>query len=163
MASDAGLTRFEMDGVVAHRKGQQFVNGRGFAGDGFEEVHRPEPHGFASHPVKGGVGVLVQSHGNRDSGYVLGGENPSLRPQGDFLTAGGTAIYDAAGNIVSVVSAKLRIVHSTSIHLIAPEIILEGMVKVGGPGANRPASAQGTVDSSGDVEQSNFATKVLLL
>ncbi|ORE91007.1 phage baseplate assembly protein [Aurantimonas sp. 22II-16-19i] len=159
--ADSGFTRFELDGSVDHRGGQQFVNGKGFAGDGYESVHRIEPHGFASHPVAGGIGLLTGVRGNRDSAYVVGGENPSLRPQGDFLTAGGTAIYDAAGNIVSIVSAKIRIVHSAEIRLTAPQIILEGEVHIGGEGGV-PASMQGTIDSDGDVDISGFATKVFL-
>lgn len=154
---DGHLTRFLLDGTVEHRDGQQFVNGKGFAGDGFERVHRPEPHGFASHPVNGGIGLMMQARGNRDSAYVLGGENPGLRPKGEMLTAGGTAIYDAAGNIVSVVAAKIRMVHSAAVHIVAPEIILEGTVKLGGPGASRPLSAQGTVDTGGDTDSGNFA------
>lgn len=160
--ADSHLTRMELDGTVEHRRGQQFVNGKGFAGDVFERVHRIEPHGFASHPVKGGLATILSTRGNRDSAYAFGGENPSLRPSGDLLTEGGTAIYDHNGNIVSVVGAKLRIVHATTIHLIAPEIILEGTVKLGGPEANRPASAQGTLDSAGDADVSNFASKVLV-
>ena len=71
--SDTSFTRFVLDGTVEHRKGQQFINGKGLAGDLFERVHRPEPHGFASYPVKGGSGALVQARGQRDSAYVLGG------------------------------------------------------------------------------------------
>lgn len=162
MAADSGLTRFRLDGTVDHRNGQQFVNGKGFAGDGYERVHRVEPHGFASHPVQGGIGAFMAARGQRDSGYVFGGENPALRPGGDMLTAGGTALYDHLGNIVSVVAAKLRIVHATEIHLIAPSIVLEGLVKLGGPDAARPVSAEGTVDSAGHIESLNFATMVLL-
>lgn len=156
---DGHLTRMELDGKVEHRRGQQFVDGKGFSGDGFERVHRPEPHGFASHPVKGGIVTVLSARGNRDSAYAFGGENPGLRPE---LPLGGTAIYDAAGNIVSVVMAELRIVHAAKIHLIAPEIILEGMVKLGGPDADRPASAKDTVDTAGDVDVGNLATMVMV-
>jgi len=156
---DGHLTRMELDGKVEHRRGQQFVDGKGFAGDGFERVHRPEPHGFASHPVKGGIVTVLSARGNRDSAYALGGENPKLRPE---LPSGGTAIYDHVGNIVSIVEADIRIVHSTKVHIIAPEIILEGHVLLGGPDASRPASAEGTIDTAGDADVSNLATMVLL-
>jgi len=155
---DSHVTRFQLDGQVEHKDGQQFVGGKGFANDRFERVHRIEPHGFASHPVKGGIGIAMSARGNRDSAYVFGGENPQLRPD---IALGGTAIYDHTGNIVSVVQANLRIVHSAVIHMIAPSIILEGTVKLGGPGANRPVSAQGTIDSRGDVDSDNFADGVL--
>lgn len=154
---DANLTRMEFDGTVAHRGGQQFVNGRGFAGDRFERAHRIEPHGFASWPVQGGIGVVLGARGRRDAAYILGGEHPALRPQ---IAEGGTAIYDHAGNIVSVVMAELRIVHSTKVTIVAPEIVLDGNVRLGGEDADRPASAQGTIDSAGHTETGNFAAKV---
>lgn len=97
---DAKLTRFEMDGTVSHDGGQQFVNGSGLAGDRWKGMHRPEPHGFASHPVAGGLGVLMNQRGSRESGYVFGGENPSLRPE---LPPGGSAIYDHLGNIIKLI------------------------------------------------------------
>lgn len=154
---DGNLTRFELDGTVEHREGQQFVNGKGFSGDSFERVHRIEPHGFASNPVKGGIGVAMSARGNRDSAYLFGGENPGMRPDIDL---GGAAIYDHTGNIVSVVQKHMRIVHSAKVHFIAPKIILEGVVYLGGPGASRPVSAEGTVDSGGDADASNFAAGV---
>lgn len=154
---DGNLTRFELDGTVEHREGQQFVNGKGFAGDKFERVHRIEPHGFASHPVKGGIGVAMSARGNRDSAYLFGSENPGLRPSVDM---GGVAIYDHTGNIVSVVEKEMRVVHAARLHIIAPEIILEGVVYLGGPSASRPVSAEGTVDSAGHAEIGNFAAGV---
>lgn len=157
---DGHLTRLLFDGTVDHRNGQQFVNGKGFAGDGFERVHRIEPHGLATWPVEGGIGAAMQARGARDSFYVFGGENPKLRPAGDYLTMGGAVLYDHTGNVVSVVAQKLRIVHATAIHLVAPQIILEGNVLLGGPDADKPASMEGTIDSAGHVETSGFASKV---
>ena len=95
--------------------------------------------------------------GRRDAAYVLGGENPSMRPVVDM---GGTAIYDHTGNIVSVVAKELRIVHSAKVTISAPEIVLDGIVKLGGADASRPASAEGTVDSCGCADSGNFATRV---
>jgi len=143
MFFDGHLTRLELDGTVEHRDGQQFINGKGFSGDGFERAHRPEPHGFASWPVKGGIGVAVQARGARDSAYVLGGENPSLRPT---LTQGGTAIYDHLGNIVSIVQAKLRIAHATAIEIVGPVTIV-GNVQV-----------QGNINASGSIIDSGGNT-----
>lgn len=97
---DGNLTRIEFDGKVEHRRGQQFVNGKGFAGDAFERVHRIEPHGFASHPVQGGIATLIGARGQRDSAYVFGGENPKLRPE---LPQGGVALYDHNGNIIKLI------------------------------------------------------------
>ncbi len=154
---DANLTRMEFDGTVVQRGGQQFVIVRCVAGDRFERAHRVEPHCFASWPVQGGIGVVLGTRGRRDAAYILGGEHPGLRPQ---IEQGGTAIYDHAGNIVSVVMAELRIVHSTKVTIVAPEIVLDGNVRLGGADADRPASAQGTIDSAGHTETDNFASKV---
>jgi len=155
--SDANVTRMRLTGVVKHRSGQQFLGGKGFAGESFPAVHRVEPHGFTSHPVEGGIATLVGARGNRDSLYAMGGANPELVPQ---LPPGASAIYDHLGNIVSLVQAELRIVHATKIHIVASEIVLEGNVKLGGPDAARPASAQGTVDTGGFADVTNPATKV---
>lgn len=95
------FSRIELDGTFVEREGQQFVNGKGFAADQFAEVHRPEPHGFASVPVKGGIGTVLASRERRERAYVLGGENPSLRPRD--LPAGATALYDHNGNIIKLV------------------------------------------------------------
>ncbi|MBB3771513.1 phage gp45-like [Angulomicrobium tetraedrale] len=157
MTSDANVTRMRLDGAVQHRAGQQFLAGKGYAGEAFPRVHRVEPHGFTSHPVAGGIATVIGARGNRDSLYALGGANPGLVP---VLPQGGTAIYDHLGNIVSLVMTELRIVHASRIHLVAPEIILEGEIKLGGPGASRPASAQGTVDTGGFADVTNPATKV---
>lgn len=156
MGSDANVTRMLLDGRVTHVNGQQFLAGKGLAGERFPRVHRVEPHGFTSHPVAGGIATLVQARGNRDSAYALGGANPGLIPQ---IAAGGTAIYDQFGGIISIVQKKVKIV-ADEYHVIAANIILEGNVKLGGPGADRPASAQGTIDSAGASDTSNFATRV---
>lgn len=150
------LTRVELNGSVGHRRGQQFIDGTGLAGDAFARVHTISQHGFASHPVKGGIALAV-SRDRRDTTYALGGENPALRPD---LPQGGTAIYDHLGNIVSIVESDLRIVHAGKVHIVAPEIILEGTVRLGGPDASRPISAEGTIDTDGDVDVGNFAVNV---
>lgn len=153
------LTRMELDGRVTSRRGQQFLDGTGFAGDAFAQVHAIAPHGFASHPVQGGV-ALALATGRRDTAYAIGGEHPGLRPE---LPQGGTAIYDHNGNIVSIVAASLRIVHAASVHIVAPEIVLEGTVRLGGQGASKPVSVEGTLDSGGNADQSNFASGVFAL
>lgn len=156
---DDVLARIELSGKVDHRRGQQFVAGTGFAGDAYARVHRIEPHGFASYPVKGGIALAV-SRCRRDTTYALGGENPGLRPE---LPQGGTAIYDHNGNIISIVTAAMRIVHAATVHIVAPEIVLEGTVRLGGAGAAKPVSVEGTLDSGGNADQSNFASGVYAL
>lgn len=97
------MRRIELDGRVVERGGQQFVSGRGTKADGWTEIHRIEPHGFASMPIKGGKGLLLPMPGNPDTAFVLGGENPANRPAD--LPAGAAALYDAAGNIIRMVMA----------------------------------------------------------
>lgn len=95
------MMRFDFDGRLEERNGQQFVSGRGAYGDGWTNIHRPEPHGFASSPVKGAKGLILPSRYDPELAFVLGLESPGHRP-GD-LPAGGTAIYDAAGNVTKYV------------------------------------------------------------
>lgn len=92
------LRRFEFDGRMEEKGGQQFVSGRGMFGDGFTRVHRIEPHGFMSNPMKGAKGVVITPH--PDLAYILGLESPGLRPSG--LPGGASALYDAHGNIMKV-------------------------------------------------------------
>ncbi|MEM9734236.1 MAG: phage baseplate assembly protein [Pseudomonadota bacterium] len=134
---ETGLTRFSFDGTVDHRGGQQFVNGRGFAGDDFRNVFRPEPHGFASHPVKGGQGLVLQSRGARDAGYVMGGENPQMRPS---LTPGASALYDQNGHILKVfddgmvldVKGKSITMSAGSGYTLTGDVRIEGALHVTG-------------------------------
>jgi phage gp45-like len=159
MGSDANVTRMLLDGGVQHKEGQQFLSGKGMAGERFPRVHRLEPHGFTSHPVAGGIATILQSRTSRDSVYAMGGANPSLIPS---VAQGGTAIYDHLGNVVSIVMSEMRIVHATKVVISAPEIVLEGMVKLGGEDASRPASALGTIDTGGFADAQNPATMVLV-
>lgn len=98
--ADGNLTRFEFDGTVEHEGGQQFVSGQGYGGDRWKRMHRPGEHGFASYPVQGGQGVLMNQRGNRESAYVFGSEDPRLRPD---LPMGGSALYDHLGNIIKLI------------------------------------------------------------
>jgi phage gp45-like len=101
------IRRIELDGKNVEKKGQQFVSGRGAFNDGFTRIHRIEPHGFASMPVKGSKALLLSSAGNDDSAYVFGGEHPDHRPTD--LPGGGTAIYDHNGNIMKFVGSGIVI------------------------------------------------------
>lgn len=158
MKSLAHLTRFEIDSS-RYDKGMLLLSGRGLAGEVFEDLPYIQPHGSASRPPKGAIGTVMVMAGRRTQAVVAGVEHTEMRPD---LPVGGQAIYDAAGNIVSIVQADIRIVHSSKVHIIAPEIILEGTVKLGGPDADKPASMQGTVDTGGFSDVSSLATKVLV-
>lgn len=90
------MMRFEFDGRVEEKGGQQLVSGRGAFGDAWTRIYRPEPHGFASSPIAGGQGFVLPMPGSPDFAFAIGGEHPDKRPN---LPNGGTAIYDAFGNI----------------------------------------------------------------
>ncbi len=118
----SGFLRFDFDGRLEEKGGQQFVSGRGMYGDGYTRIHRPEPHGFISSPPKGSKGLVLPSPTNPDFAVVLGLEHPAHRPSG--IPGGGTAIYDASGNIISLVGNKIR--------LVAPTFEFVGNVEVQG-------------------------------
>jgi phage gp45-like len=120
--------RFEFDGTIDERDGQQFVSGRGVYGDGYTRIHRIEPHGFMSNPIKGAKGLLISPNGNPDEAYVLGGEHPGRRPAG--MPGGATAIYDANGNIISLVGNKIRLV--APLFEFVGSLALEGDLEVEG-------------------------------
>lgn len=92
--------RIELDGANVERGGQQFVNGRAYAKDGYSRIHRIEPPGFASSPVKGAKAILFAPNGDADQAYVFGGEHPEYRPAG--IPAGATALYDHNGNVIKL-------------------------------------------------------------
>lgn len=92
---------FEYDGRLKQEKGQQFLSGRGLYGDGFTEIRRLQPHGFYSDPPKGSQGLLLYPNRNPDEAYLIGVEHHEHQPTG--ITPGGTAIYDASGQILKFV------------------------------------------------------------
>nr|WP_295986055.1 phage baseplate assembly protein [uncultured Agrobacterium sp.] len=97
----SGFVRFDFDGRLEEKGGQQFVSGRGMYGDGYTRIHRLEPHGFISSPPVGSKGLLLPSPNNPDFAVVLGLEHPGHRPAD--IPGGGSALYDASGNIIKVV------------------------------------------------------------
>jgi phage gp45-like len=103
----SGFVRVELDGRVSEKSGQQRVSGRGFYGDGWTDIYRPEPHGFASRPVAGSKGIVIPDPSNPDRAIILGCEHPSHRPAD--LPAGGVAFYDSSGNIMKFIGTGLVI------------------------------------------------------
>ena len=133
-------------------------------GETLKKVHRVQPFGFHSNVPKGAHGMALQFGGGPDGGRllnaVLGLEHQDYRPR--KREVGSTALYDQNGSLVSLVMKEVRIVHAKSITLVAPEIVLEGTVKLGGADADKPASMKGSLDTKGDVQTGNLATKVLV-
>lgn len=150
----ATLERLDDDGNL------QRATARGMKGTTFSDVLRLQPFGFSSTPPAGSVGVILQQSGASERAYALGFEHPGHRPGG--LAGGGTRIYDASGQVISIVERTIRIVGGDTIHLSAATIVLEGTIRLGSPGASRPASAQGTIDTGGNADAANLATKVFV-
>jgi|GEM_PF-2367695 len=94
---DSSFTRFEIEKAV-DEGGLQYVTGRGLFGERFEKVLRAEPHGFASHPPAGSVGLALPMGGRRDQIAIFGVEHPKHRPAD--IPAGKAVLYDDKGQVV---------------------------------------------------------------
>lgn len=139
------MIRIEYDGREDVRGGQQFVSGRGPHGDGWTRIHRIESHGFASSPVKGAKGLLLPSPADPEVAFVLGLESPGLRPTN--LPAGGTAIYDAAGNIMKFIGDGIVVdVAGRTITTTAGDWVLNGPATINGD-----LTVNGNINCSGSV------------
>lgn len=86
---------------------QQLLKGRGLPGEELVKVGRVMPHGLASHAPAGAHGLGVAVNGRRDEVAVLGLEAADKRVRN--LPAGGTALYDSSGNVISLIGASASI------------------------------------------------------
>jgi phage gp45-like len=141
---------------------QQQMIVQGLAGEqlgGDRMVARVQNFGFASSPPIGSHGFAMQMNGARGMATLLGMEHADHRQRN--LNYGETAIYDAHGNVISLVQKKIRIVSADSIELVAPEIALNGNCTIGGTfGEGKPAALQGTTDTADHACVGNLASKV---
>lgn len=87
----------------------------GLKGEELADVPRVQPFGLSTNPPVGSEGVLLALGGRSDRGMVLGVESPSHRPTA--REPGSTVIYDAFGNVASLVQAEQRYRHSAKIVL----------------------------------------------
>ncbi len=71
-----------------------------------------------------------------------------------FKQDGTVTIKDKGGNSIVMDG-------SSTITITASKIVLAGTVYLGGADASKPVAMQGSIDSHGDTEQSNLATKAL--
>lgn len=136
---------------------QQYSALQGVYGENPGEVTRLQHFGFNSVPPAGSEGLLLALGGRSDKAYALGLEHPQYRPANN--NPGETYVYDANGNIVSLVKSNIRVVSAGTITLTAPTIVLDGNVHLGGSGGV-PAAMKGTVDTGGFIDITNLATKV---
>lgn len=126
---------------------QQLMRFKGLKEEELKKVVRILPHGFTSVPPKDSEGVVYSLGGRSDRAMVLGVEHKDKRPKN--TPEGGTIIYDADGNIASIVKQKIRIVHSDEVRIEAKKIILKGDVYLGDDSASKPVEMQG--DNYADV------------
>ena len=155
----AALVRARLT-AVDDGDGVQRVSVAGMKGTNFSQVLRLQPFGLSSTPPAGSVGLILAQSGASERAFALGFEHDGHRPRS--LPQGGTAIYDASGQVISIVEKTIRFVGSDLVHIRAGTIVLEGTVKLGAPDAAKPVAMLGSVDSAGDVETSNLATRVFV-
>lgn len=80
---------------------------RGLASERPEDVYRPQPHGFSSHPPKGSEGWFAAMGGRSDRLLALGFEHKDHRPKN--LPEGGAALYDMHGKVLKIVKDEIDI------------------------------------------------------
>jgi phage gp45-like len=122
-----------------------------------------QQYGMSTHVPPGAIGTAVMLNGSPDQMLVLGFEHPDHRPAGlaegetkQHGPAGNFALFKANGDVEIVCGGGAKII------LKGGEIILDGIVRIGGADASTPASMQGTLDSAGHTDVGGFATKVFL-
>lgn len=161
----------------------------GYPGEIRPNVQRLQHPGLSSMPLPGAKALVSWQGGNRGFGSILAIEDGRYRPTG--LQPGETQLYAVDGadgqgnggtawaflqgllgkickllgktiNIGDASSQTIVLTATSQVTISAPTIVLDGVCKLGGADAATPASMQGTVDSAGDSDVSNFATKVLV-
>lgn len=78
--------------------GEQELTLYGLDGEVLQKVYRPQSYGLTGHAPVGAHGMLLSLGGERNSSFLLGGEDPDKRPQG--LDEGDVKLYDQQGNVV---------------------------------------------------------------
>ena len=139
---------------------QHLAKLKGLKGEELDKVPRIKEFGFSSRPPAGAEAMILALGGRSDRAMVLGIDHKDHGPRD--LGVGQTAIYDAHGNVISLVEREIRMVGATSITLKAPVIIIDGLVRLGGADADKPAAMLGTLDTDGDSAIGNLATRVLV-
>jgi phage baseplate assembly protein V len=139
---------------------QQRLTLEGLASEEFSRVVRSQHFGLSSVPPKGAEGLILAQGGRSDRAHVLGLEHKDHRPRNQEV--GDVVLYDAHDNAISLVKKNLRIVGSDTVTIKGAKIVLEGNVYLGGADADKPAAMQGTLDTAGNADVSNLASKVFM-
>lgn len=115
--------------VETHDDGEfQRVTATGLAGQRFSKVGRNLPFGFTGHAPPGSIGQFLQIGGRPDMTWALGFEHPGHRQKN--LGVGHTAIYNAHGDVISLVEQKVRYV--SALHEFVGDIAITGNITMTG-------------------------------
>lgn len=82
----------------------QTITAPGFAGEEVKNVHRVQPHGFASSPPVGSHGLVFPLGGERILAAAFGFEHQDYRQKN--LPTGASALYDSSGNVIRCYTTK---------------------------------------------------------
>jgi phage gp45-like len=107
---------------------QQFVHATGLAGQDIGRMVRSHPFGLSTVPPAGAEGHALVVGGGADRMFALGLEHPQYRPVN--TPVGGTVLYGANGEIVSLIQQNIRIVCPGTITIQAANIKINGNVDV---------------------------------
>ena len=110
--------------------GQLLVSGPSVAGERVEDVLLIQPHGAASVPPVGAIGLAMPMPGRRGQLMVMGVEAADKRPD---LPAGASALYDADGNIILLSAGGVTMnFASRTVSMVAEGWTIEGDVTIKG-------------------------------
>lgn len=125
------ITRLEIE-KTREVNGQQFITGKGLAGERFEDIVRIEPHGFVSNPPAGSIGkVLSMLNGQRRQSLLIGAEHAGHRPSD--IAPGMSALYDDKGGIIKWIGSGLVIdTANRSVTFTGSDWTINGPVTING-------------------------------
>jgi len=113
---------------------QQRVDLSGLRKEKPEEVWRPMPHGFTSHPPKDSDGYMVGMGARSDRMLYSDGGHKRFRPRN--LPEGAVALYDHSGDIIKLFEDNFDVIHAKKINLK----IGQGQDVSGDDGSKPPAN-----------------------
>lgn len=121
--------------------GQHMVRATGLRGEELR-VPRVKDFGFSSSPPAGSIGLLASLGGRSDRAMLLGIDHADHGPRD--LAGGHTAIYDAFGNVVSLVEKSVRIVAATKAEIVAPVVVVTSPdIRLGSASASQRVAIEG--------------------
>jgi phage baseplate assembly protein V len=86
----------------------QLVIATGLHGETIKSAHRSQYFGSSENPPVGSHGQFLLSNGRPDQAYMMAAEHPDHRPRN--TGAGEKVLYNAHGDVISIVKQNIRIV-----------------------------------------------------